>query len=43
MLFLEALITYAVKFVFFIAVAVGGVFLGKKFRDNKDAKTTQAK
>ncbi len=34
-------IQYAVKFVMFAAVACAGIFLGKKMRDRKDAKTAE--
>ena len=39
---LSTLITYVIIFLGFVALAVGGVFLGKKLRDAKNAKN-QAK
>lgn len=39
MMFLGHLLTYALQYVLIIAVGcVGGVFVGKKLRDRKDAK-----
>lgn len=38
MAFLSELISYCIKYVFFIAVAVAGVFLGKNIREKKSAK-----
>lgn len=37
-MFFASLLQYAVKFVLFAAVAVGGIFLGKALRDRKNAK-----
>ncbi len=37
MAFLASFLQYAVKVVLFAAVAVAGIFLGKKLRDRKDA------
>ena len=37
MAFLASFIQYAVKFIIFAAVAVCGLFIGKKLRDRKDA------
>ena len=31
--------TYVIKLIFFAIVAVAGIFVGKKLRDRKDAKT----
>ena len=42
MMFVSTLITYIIIFVGFVALAVGGVFIGKKLRDAKNAKN-QAK
>lgn len=39
MAFLASFLQYAVKFIMFAAVAGCGIFLGKKLRDRKDAKT----
>lgn len=35
---LASFLQIAVKFVFFLAVAGGGIYCGKKYRDHKDAK-----
>lgn len=35
MYFLTAFLWYLVRFIFFLAVAVGGVFLGKFIRETK--------
>lgn len=40
--FLGSIIWYSVLFVFMVAVAVAGVFLGKTLRDRKDAKAAKA-
>lgn len=40
-MFLTSLLQYAVKFVLFAAVAVGGILLGKALRDRKDAKSAE--
>ena len=39
-MFFTTLIQYTVKFIVMVAVAGAGIFLGKKLRDRKDAKTT---
>lgn len=39
MAFLESLGSYVGNFVFLIIVAACGMFVGKKLRDSKDAKT----
>lgn len=36
--FFSELVSYIIKFVFLIAVAVGGVFIGKKYRIKKDSQ-----
>ncbi len=41
MTILTTFLQYAVKFVMFAAVALAGIFLGKKLRDSKDAKTAE--
>lgn len=41
MAILTSFIQYAVKVLLFAATAGAGIFLGKKLRDRKDAKTTQ--
>lgn len=38
MVFLISFLQYLVKFLVFVAIAVAGVFAGKKLRANKDAK-----
>ncbi len=39
MMFLGHLLMYALKYVFIIAVScVGGIFVGKKLRERKDAQ-----
>ena len=38
-MFLSALVQTLFKMVVLAAVAFGGIMLGKKLRDNKDAKT----
>ena len=38
MAFLGSFLQYFIIMVIFAAVAVAGVFVGKKLRDNKDAK-----
>lgn len=38
MYFLTALLWYIGKFIFLAGVSVGGVYLGKKLRERKDAK-----
>lgn len=40
--FLGTLIFYSLEFIFIAAVAVGGVFVGKKLRERKDAKAAKA-
>ena len=35
MTFLQGIIWYAIKFVFLLAVAVGGVICGKKLKDSR--------
>ena len=35
---LASFLQTAIKFLFFLAVAWGGIVCGKKFRDHKDAK-----
>lgn len=35
----STLITYIIIFVGFVALAVGGIFIGKKLRDAKNAKS----
>ena len=37
-MFLSTLVTTLFKMVVLAAVAIGGIMLGKKLRDNKDAK-----
>lgn len=39
--FFKMLIFYSVEFVSIVAVAVAGVFVGKKLRDLKDNKAAQ--
>ena len=39
MAFFSSIIGYVFKMVIIGAVAFGGILLGKKLRDNKDAKT----
>lgn len=39
MAFLASFGTYLVKFIFYAILAVCGIFVGKKLRDRKDAKT----
>ncbi len=39
MAFLQSFIMYLVKLVFYVILAVCGVFAGKKLRENKNAKT----
>lgn len=36
---LASFLQTAIKFLFFLAVAGGGIVCGKKYRDYKDAKT----
>ena len=43
MTILTTFLQYAVKFVMFAAVALAGIFLGKKLRDSKDAKTQKSR
>ena len=38
MAFLNSLIMYLGKFVFYVILAICGIFAGKKLRDRKDAK-----
>ncbi|MGN0242687.1 MAG: vanadium nitrogenase [Lachnospiraceae bacterium] len=38
MVFLSEFVSYIIKYVAFIAVAVAGVLCGKKLRDRKNAK-----
>jgi hypothetical protein len=38
MAFLSELISYCIKYVFLIAIAVSGVLLGKNLREKKSAK-----
>ena len=38
-MFLSTLLTTLFKIVVLAAVCVGGIFAGKKLRDNKDAKS----
>lgn len=38
-MFLSTLLTTLFKMVVLAAVCVGGIFVGKKLRDNKDAKS----
>lgn len=38
MAFFSSLISYVLKMIVIGAVAFGGIMLGKKLRDNKDAK-----
>ena len=40
-MFLSTLVTTLFKMVILAAVAYGGILLGKKLRDNKDAKDKQ--
>lgn len=40
MAFFSSIIGYVFKMVIIGAVAFGGILLGKKLRDNKDAKTS---
>lgn len=42
-LLLAAFFQYTIYFIFLCSVAVGGIFLGKKLRDNKDSKADKAK
>ncbi|WP_278320774.1 hypothetical protein [Clostridium sp. chh4-2] len=35
--FAASFIGYSIKFIFFIAIAYGGIICGKKYRDHKDA------
>lgn len=37
MTFLSGFLYYAVKFIAFVAVAIGGIFAGKALRARKDA------
>ena len=39
--FLASLLWYSGLFIFLVAVAVAGVFVGKKLRDRKDAKVKE--
>lgn len=39
MAFLTSFLHYFIQFIIFAAVAVAGVFAGKKLRQRKDAKT----
>lgn len=39
--FFKMLIFYSIEFVSIVAVAVAGVFVGKKLRDAKDSKTAK--
>ncbi len=39
MAFVESFIMYLGKFVFYLILAICGIFAGKKLRDRKDAKT----
>ncbi len=38
---LAAFIEYLIKYILYIAIAVAGVFAGKKLSDNKKAKTKE--
>lgn len=39
MAFLSSICIYLVKFIFYVILAVCGIFAGKKLRERKDAKT----
>ncbi len=39
MAFLQSFVMYLVKLVFYVILAVCGIFAGKKLRENKNAKT----
>ena len=41
MAFLNSFIMYLGKFVFYVILAICGIFAGKKIRDSKDAKMAQ--
>lgn len=41
MAFISSFIGYLVKFIAYAAIAVCGIFAGKKLRDRKDAKTKE--
>ena len=41
MAFFTSFLGYAIKFILFVAVAGCGIFLGKKLRDRKDAKSVE--
>lgn len=39
MAFLNSFLMYLAKFIFYLILAICGIFAGKKLRDRKDAKT----
>lgn len=39
--FITAFLYYACLFVVLVLVAIGGIFVGKKLRDRKDAKVAE--
>lgn len=41
MAFLVSFMQYVVKFIFYVILAGCGIFIGKKLRDRKDAKTEE--